>query len=147
MHGTWQQWLAAWGLDDKLIVALGLIAVDFLTGVAAAFKLGTFRLSYAADFLHSDVAQKVIPWGAIYVVDKATDGDGFSFLNLGVAAGAAYVVMVAALSASIVSNFRDLGVAINLPDAIAGNEARDPVLRLAETDMAATRAAHRETHT
>lgn len=98
--------------DGKVEILAILVALDFLLGVAAAIKLGTFRLSYISDFVRKDVIFKiggylVVYAGAVFAgqADIVIDG-----LDLGVIAGSVYVVIVAAMVGSLLNSLRDLGV-------------------------------------
>ena len=123
-----RQWLLEFANDTKVHAALFLVAADFLLGVAAAFRVGDFRMSYVADFMKNDVLGKLIPYLGFYVlalvagqVDIVIPG-----LDFGVLAGAAYVALVAALTGSILNSVRQLGTAPQEPQsfakALAGDE-------------------------
>lgn len=118
--------------DGKVEILAVLVALDFLLGVAAAIKLGTFRLSYISDFVRKDVIFKiggylVVYAGAIYAgqADIVIDG-----LDLGVIAGSVYVVIVAAMVGSLLNSLRDLGV-------VPGTDPPPPVERNVVDMMAA----------
>jgi len=105
--------------DDPTVIALGgLIALDFVLGVSAALKAGTFRLSYVADLLRNDVLGKAVPyfglWAVVHLTGDITIGD---FGVIEEAAGAAAVL---AVSGSVLNSLRDLGLGKSVPDAIAG---------------------------
>lgn len=103
--------IVAFFSDAKFATVAALIVVDFVLGIAAAFRLGTFRLSYVSDFLRNDLLNKVVPWGVVYIADKLSHGATLvAGIDLGDAAMALWVVMVAALGGSILSSLAHLGV-------------------------------------
>jgi len=106
------QFFQAFWNDGKVDVLLVLIALDFFLGVFAAVKSRTFRLSYVADFLRKDVVFKIGGYLVLYAAsyfagqsDIVIDG-----LDMGVVAGAAFVVIVAAMVGSIINSLRELGL-------------------------------------
>ena len=106
-------------VDDPTVIALAvLVALDLVLGVAAALKMGTFRLSYVADVLRNDVLGKLVPyyavWAAVHVSGDVMLGD------FGVVEEATGALAIAAIGASVLNSLRDLGLAQKLPDAIAG---------------------------
>lgn len=119
--------------DDKLKIALAVILADFVLGVIAAVKMKTFRLSYVYDFGRNDVLGKLVPWfflyaGAFYAGHQNLVIPGF---DMGLIAGGAYAVMIAAWTGSILSSIRDLGLPtppVNVPASsmIAGPENAAP---------------------
>lgn len=124
-------WLRTFALDDKVHILLLLALADFVFGVAAALKLGTFRLSYVADFLRNDILQKLVPYFALYALALVAGGTDIVIpgLDFGVVAGAAYVGFVAAMVASVLNSFMELGLPgqkLDLKTAIAGSENAAP---------------------
>jgi len=120
-------WLAQLGVDNRLATMLVLIVIDFLVGVGAALRMGTFRLSYIGKFGQTDILGKVLPWAVVYVLAKATGSTNIiPGIDLDTAQDGLFVVMVGALGGSIISSLKDLGVFANLPSGVAGNEAVDP---------------------
>ena len=114
--------------DDKVAIALLVVALDFLLGVIVAFKVGVFRLSYISDFLRNDVMFKLLPYfifyaGAIVAGQAELVIPG---LDMGVVAGAAYVALMAAFVGSILNSARELGFVPSMPDALAGGENSAP---------------------
>jgi hypothetical protein len=98
--------------DGKVEILAILVALDFLLGVIAAIKLRIFRLSYVSDFVRKDVIFKVggyllVYAGAVYAGEADIIIDG---LDLGVIAGAVYVVIVAAMVGSILNSLREIGL-------------------------------------
>lgn len=111
--------------DELLRTMLVAIAIDLALGVAAAFKLGTFRLAYLTNFMRNDVLGKVVPWaaldiGAIVAGDIHVVIPQFDLTNTAKGAG---TLIVAALVGSIIGSLRDLGFlgAGRAPDAVAGS--------------------------
>lgn len=118
-----QVWLHTFAHDQKVQVAVLLVIADFVLGVAAAFKMNVFRLSYVADILRKDVLGKLVPYFLLYVLALVAGGidiviPGFDF---GVLAGVAYAALVLAMTGSILSSVRNLGVE-ELPHTVAGPE-------------------------
>jgi hypothetical protein len=103
--------LQAFFVDMKFQIALVVIFVDFVLGVIAALKLATFRLSYIMDFGRNDVLFKLVPWLVIYVASKFAGHQQLVIpgIDLGVAAGAVYVAMLAAWTGSILTSLSELG--------------------------------------
>jgi hypothetical protein len=98
--------------DGKVEILVILIALDFFLGVLAALRAGTFRLSYVADFLRKDVLFKMGSYLVLYAgayfagqADIVIDG-----LDIGVLAGAAYAVVLAAMVGSILNSLKELGL-------------------------------------
>jgi hypothetical protein len=112
--------------DDKIRALIVLIFADFVFGVGAALKVGNFRLSFVADLLKKDVLQKVVPYFVLYSIALVAGGYQIVVpgIDFGVVAGAAYVVLVAALASSVFASLKTLGVPIAkvLPDHLAGPE-------------------------
>lgn len=105
-----QEVISTFWNDGKVEVLVLLVALDFFLGVFAALKSGTFRLSYVADFLRKDVLFKMGSYlllyaGALYAgqADILIDG-----LDLGVLAGAAYAVIIAAMLGSIANSVAEM---------------------------------------
>jgi hypothetical protein len=114
--------------DDKLKIALVVVFLDFVAGVLAAFKLGTFRLSYVYDFARNDLLFKLVPWfflytGAFYAGHQNIVIPG---IDMGVVAGTAYAAMIAAWIGSILASLAQLGI----QTTGAGGAARRPDVRL-----------------
>lgn len=107
---TFGQLIAQFFHDDKLKIALLLIAVDFVLGVIAAVKLGNFRLSYVADFGRNDILFKLIPWFVLYSAALVAGNASLGPFDVGDAAGSVYVVMLAAWGASIAGSLAELGL-------------------------------------
>ena len=117
--------------DDKVGVALLLITLDFVLGVIAAFKLGTFRLSYVSDFARNDIAFKLAPYLALYAGAVVAGDQDFLIegLDLGLAAGAFYATIVLAWVGSILNSLAEIrgpsGI-LTARTAIAGAENAAP---------------------
>ena len=103
--------------DPTVRLVAALILIDFVLGVAASVKVGTFRLGWLSDFLRADVLGKVVPyfavWGAVRVSGDIEIG-GYGAIEEVV--GAAVVL---ALSASALNSLRDLDI---LPSALSKDE-------------------------
>lgn len=101
--------------DWKVHAILLLVVFDILFGVAAAFKTGTFRLSYVADSLRNDGLKLFIYFmlyaGAIVAGGADIVIPGF---DVGVIASGAWGLYTAALVGSILSSLRLLGVMAQL---------------------------------
>lgn len=110
---TFTQALHALFVDMKLQIALVVVFVDFVLGCIVALKLGTFRLSYVADFCRNDLLYKLVPWGVIYIASKFAGHQQLVIpgVDLGVAAGAVYATLIAAWTGSILSSLAQLGFA------------------------------------
>jgi hypothetical protein len=99
--------------DGKVDWIVLLVVLDFLLGVFVALKARTFRLSYIADFLRKDVIFKiggylVIYAGAVYAGEAEILG--VPELDLGLLAGGAYAVVLAAMAGSIFNSVAELGL-------------------------------------
>jgi hypothetical protein len=107
-------WIVTFAHDDKLTIALIALVLDFLLGVIAAFRLGTFRLSYVYDFARNDVLFKLIPWFIFYVLALVAGGVDIVIpgLDLGLVAGAMYALMLAAWVGSILNSLTELGIKV-----------------------------------
>jgi phage-related holin len=122
-------WLREFANDDKVHAALFLIIIDFVLGVIAAVRAGTFRMSYIADFARNDVLYKLLPYFALYAaalvagsVDIVIPG-----LDFGVFAGAFYALIMTAWVGSILNSLTTLGLKIptkspKVATALAGDE-------------------------
>lgn len=123
-------WVATFAHDNKVHIALILVLVDLVLGVAVAVKLGTFRLSYLSDFLRNDILGKLVPYFVFYVLALIAGGTdivipGFDF---GFLAGTAYVTLVAAMSGSIIASLRAFGMPSQplKPATVLGGENAGP---------------------
>jgi hypothetical protein len=119
MLGTY---LHSFANDQLLQAVLVLIVVDLLLGVAAALRLGTFRLSYLSDFARTDLLGKVFPWFVLYSAGKAAPSTDVLGVNLSDLADAAGVVVAAALVGSLVSSVNDFFPGVTIPKIIGGGE-------------------------
>lgn len=115
--------------DDRVEALLVLIALDFALGVIAAVKLGSFRLSYVADFARNDLLGKVAPFAVIYAgykyagsVDLVIPG-----LDLELVMNGVWVIVLAALVGSVLNSIKDLGLSA-LPEEVAGPDPATPVV-------------------
>lgn len=105
------QLLAAFANDSKLRIVVILIAVDVLVGIIAAIKMGTFTLSYVADFMRNDVLFKLLPWFILYSAGKLTSKDTIPGINFATLANGAFGMITLALAGSIMSSLYQLGLA------------------------------------
>lgn len=119
--------------DTQLQTILLLVAVDFVFGIIAAFKLGTFQLSYLSNFARNDVLGKALPWAALEV-GAVIAGDahilipGFDLTNT---AHAAFALIAAALVGSIIGSLADLGFPVPAAPTIGSGR---PVNHGTQTD-------------
>lgn len=107
-------------LDDPTVRLIGALWVlDFLLGLFAAVRGGSFRLSYVADTFRNDVVGKILPyyllWGFIHI-----GGFDVSIGGLDLIEESSGALVIAALVGSVLNSIRDLGFAKTLPDTIAG---------------------------
>jgi hypothetical protein len=117
------QILASFAHDQQVGVVLSLIVADFILGVAAAFKLGTFRLTYLANFARNDLLGKVFPWFVVFALDKASSGTGIvGPIDWSQANTVAFAAVTLAMAGSILKSLADFGV--TLPAALAGGSPR-----------------------
>lgn len=98
--------------DTQLQTILLLVAVDFILGVLAALKIGTFKLAYLSNFLRNDVVAKAFGWavldvGAVIAGDAHILIGGLDLTNM---AHAAFVLISAALVGSILGSVKELGL-------------------------------------
>jgi hypothetical protein len=114
--------LIAFFNDVKVEIALIAIALDFVFGVLAAFKTGTFRLSYVSAFMKDDVLYKLLPYFILYSASKLIGGKDIVIpgLDLGVVAGAVFATIIAAWVGSILSSLSDLGLFKRAPAPAPG---------------------------
>jgi hypothetical protein len=119
------QLLHSFVTDDKFLAAVIAVFVDFLLGIAASFRLGTFRVSYIADFMRNDVLFKLVPWFVLFAGAEVAGGADFIIpgLDMGVLATGVYVTIMAAWVGSIYSSLGDLG--FNLPGTSTPPRAAD----------------------
>jgi len=122
------QLLSVFAHDGKVEAALAIVALDFVFGVLAAFKLKTFRLSYVADFGRNDVLFKLVPYFVLYSTALLAGGQDILIpgIDLGVVAGAAYVGFMASWVASVLGSLQDLGIAPAIPGITSAENAAPP---------------------
>jgi hypothetical protein len=109
-----QVFAALWH-DARLQAALGLVAVDLVLGITAAFHANTFALSKLAGFVRDDLLGKLIPWAVLYAAAKLT-----RVTWADAAQNVVYAGVVAAWVGSIASSLKDLGFNVPLPQSLAG---------------------------
>lgn len=104
--------LRALFVDNRLQWILLLVALDFGLGIIAALKLGTFRLTYIADFLRTDVLFKVAPFALVYLGYKYAPSSDIVIpgLDLEIIMNGVWAIMVGAMVASVLKSLRDLGL-------------------------------------
>ena len=122
-------WLQTFAHDTKVHIALVLVVVDIVLGIAAALKLKAFTLSYVADFARNDFLYKLIPYYVIYVLALVAGGtDIVPTVDFGILAGAFYAFIVAAWVGSILASLAVLGFkpAQMLGDAFTRKEQATP---------------------
>lgn len=109
--------------NDTLVqITLLLILLDLALGIIASVVKGTFQLSYIADFARNDLLGKVVPFflvygGYVYATHAKIVIPG---LNLVVIKDGMWVLVSAALVASLLKSLKDLGFLSGVTDAIAG---------------------------
>lgn len=120
------QAIHAFAVDLKTQAAIVLIALDFVFGVLASLRKSQFRLSYIADFAKNDIAFKLLPWAGLYVAAKFAGDQQLVIpgVDLSVAETAAYAVIVAAWTGSLLDSLDDLG--FRLPPFVGGPEKPPP---------------------
>jgi hypothetical protein len=95
----------------QLYTILGLIAVDFVMGVAAAIRNGEFDWSRLAEFYRTNVMPYGLGYFCLYVVFAYVPGlEGMLGEGL---QWTAFGVLTANLLGSIAGNLSDLGIALN----------------------------------
>lgn len=115
--------LASFAKDTQVSIVLSLIAADFVLGIAAALKLGTFRMTYIANFARNDLLGKVLPWFAVFALSKASGAAGLvGPIDWGNASDALFVIATGAMGGSILKSLADFGV--TLPNPLAGPSPR-----------------------
>lgn len=119
-----EELLRQFGDDPTVRITAALVVLDFVLGVAAAVKLGVFRLSYVADFLRNDVLGKLVPVFAVWAVTHLV-GD-FTVGGLELIEESASGLAIAALAGSALNSLRDLGLAKTMPDEVAGPDPAAP---------------------
>lgn len=113
--------------DNKVHTVAILVALDLILGVMAAVKTGTFQLSYIAKFLHDDVLGKVVPFFVLYVAGK-TAGKGVLIggINFDVISDGAWVIVLAALTGSLLGSVSQLFPGLPVPASLGGGEKQTP---------------------
>lgn len=112
--------------DPAVQAAAVLVALDFVLGIAAAFKTGSFRLVFVADFLRADVLGKLVPFYAVWAAVELGGDFEIPGLDLGAIKAAAALAVWGAMGGSILNSLRDLGLWKAAPDAIAGPDPVTP---------------------
>lgn len=113
-------------INDPTVRIIGALWVlDFLLGLFAAFKAGTFRLSYVADTFRNDVMGKILPYYTLWAALHLTGFD-FSLAGLDVLEEGAGAIVIAALAGSVLASLKELGLLGAAPEAIAGPDPATP---------------------
>ena len=111
--------------DPGIRLAVTLVLLDFVLGVSAAVKVGTFRLCWLPDFLRSDVLFKLVPYFGVWAAVRI--GGDLSVLGIGAIEETVGLAIIGAIGASILNSLRDLGfLKKSTPDEIAGSDAPPP---------------------
>jgi hypothetical protein len=119
--------------DTQLQTILLLIAADFILGVVAALKMGTFKLSYVANFVRNDVVTKAFGW-AVLDAFAIVAGNAHIIIpqfDLTNTAHAVFAGVVLAMVGSIASSLSDLGLDV-IPSQLGRGGAARPVDNEAE---------------
>lgn len=116
--------IRAFGDDPTVRISAALVVLDLVLGVAAAVKLGSFRLSYIADFLRNDVLGKLVPLYAVWAVTHLVGDINIGGLELIEESTNAAVSL--ALAGSILNSLRDLGLGSDMPNEVAGADPSAP---------------------
>lgn len=100
--------------DTQTKTILLLIGADLILGVLAAFKAGTFKLTYVANFARNDLLGKVVPFFAVDALAMVAGSTDVVIpgLDLSIVADGMFVAVTAAMVGSLVSSLTDLGVAL-----------------------------------
>ena len=107
-------------------VLAGLVALDFVLGVSAAIKLGSFRLAYLADFLRADVLGKLVPYYGIWAVLHVVGDIQIAGIDTLEEASAAAIGL--ALAGSVLKSAKDLGIIpAATSDTVAGPDPTSPL--------------------
>lgn len=111
--------------DSQLQTILALIVADFVFGILAAWKLGTFQLSYVSNFLRNDIIPKALGWAALdaFAIVAGNQHLLLDQLNLTNLAHAAFGVVFLALAGSLLGSLTELGVP-GIPPALGTGRTR-----------------------
>jgi uncharacterized YccA/Bax inhibitor family protein len=115
-------------IDDPTVRLIAvLVVLDLVLGIAAAVKLGTFRLSYIADVFRNDVMGKVFPYYALWAALHVS-GIDWSISGLDVIEESTGALVWGALLGSVINSLRDLGIpgVTDAPDEVAGPDPSSP---------------------
>jgi len=106
--------------DGKVYAAAIAITLRLLLGVLAAWKVGTFRLSYLSDFMRNDVLFRLLPYFIVYAGAIVAGSASILIpgLDLGDVAMGLYAVMMASWAASIAASLLELKDAPQAPQSI-----------------------------
>lgn len=119
------QLIRAFTDDPEIRLVAALILLDFVFGVAAAVKAGTFRVGWLHGFLLEDVLQKLIPYFAVWAAVRL--GGDIEIAGVGAIEEGVGAAVVLALGASVLNSLRDLHlIPVTTPDVIAGSDGPAP---------------------
>ena len=104
--------------DGLLQAVLVLIALDVLLGIAASVKNKDFKFSYLAAFGRDDLLGKVVPWFAIYALSQYAPSTAVLGIDLSSIQNVVGAAVVVALSGSLLSSLKDLGLPIPAPPVL-----------------------------
>lgn len=97
----------------QLVILFFLVVLDVVLTVAHAIGTGKFEWSKLLCFLRTNVAQYGLVWGVLAAIGWATQFLGISdsaITSFGVFTDIVYALIVARLTASIVTSFKDIGI-------------------------------------
>lgn len=116
--------------DSRTQVLLLLVALDLVLGVIASVVKGNFRLSFVADFGRNDLLGKALPFLVIYGGYKYAANADFVIpgLDMEVVMNGVWVIVLAALTGSLLGSLKDLGLLAGLADAVAGPDPSTPAV-------------------
>jgi len=100
--------------DDQFKTVAALIALDLVLGVAAAVKLGQFRLTYLANFARNDVLGKVAPFLVLHSFALVAGSTSVVIPGLDVSkiSDATFALVTAAMVGSVLSSLADFGLPV-----------------------------------
>ena len=116
--------------DKQVGLVIMLIIADFVFGLIAAFKLGTFRLTYFSNFAKNDLLGKVVPWFGVFFLDKASHAAAIvGPVDWSAVDTAVFVAVTGAMAGSIFSSLMDLKLPTGTTtavEALAGHAPPGP---------------------
>jgi len=97
----------------QLVVILFLVILDVVLTVAYAIGTGKFEWAKLLDFLRTNVAKYALVWGVLAAIGWASKFLGITdsaITSFGVFTDIVYALIVARLTASIFTSFKDMGI-------------------------------------